>query len=71
VQGAAAKAGLEAVVRVVAREEGRRGIRANAVAVGLTDTDMARTGIRGSGARNRPSASCAASRCDGSVRRRR
>ena len=43
VQGAAAKAGLEAVVRVVAREEGRRGIRANAVAVGLTDTDMART----------------------------
>jgi len=43
VQGAAAKAGLEAMVRVVAREEGRRGIRANAVAVGLTDTDMART----------------------------
>src|SRR6266851_3913669 len=42
VQGAAAKAGLEAVVRVVAREEGRRGIRANAVAVGLTDTDMGR-----------------------------
>ena len=40
VQGAAAKAGLEAMVRVVAREEGRRGIRANAVAVGLTDTDM-------------------------------
>jgi len=42
-QGAAAKAGLEALVRVVAREEGRYGIRANAVAVGLTDTDMART----------------------------
>lgn len=42
VQGAAAKAGLEAVIRVVAREEGRRGIRANAVAVGLTDTDMGR-----------------------------
>src|SRR5688500_12815957 len=40
VQGAAAKAGLEAMVRVVAREEGRRGIRANAVAVGLTDTEM-------------------------------
>jgi NAD(P)-dependent dehydrogenase (short-subunit alcohol dehydrogenase family) len=40
VQGAAAKAGLEAIVRVVAREEARRGIRANAVAVGLTDTDM-------------------------------
>jgi NAD(P)-dependent dehydrogenase (short-subunit alcohol dehydrogenase family) len=42
VQGAAAKAGLEAIVRVVAREEGKRGIRANAVAVGLTDTDMGR-----------------------------
>jgi NAD(P)-dependent dehydrogenase (short-subunit alcohol dehydrogenase family) len=42
VQGAAAKAGLEAMVRVVAREEGRRGIRANAVAIGLTDTDMGR-----------------------------
>jgi len=42
VQGAAAKAGLEAMVRVVAREEGRHGIRANAVAIGLTDTDMGR-----------------------------
>src|SRR5262249_38896909 len=42
VQGAAAKAGLEAMIRVVAREEGRRGIRANAVAIGLTDTDMGR-----------------------------
>jgi 3-oxoacyl-[acyl-carrier protein] reductase len=42
VQGAAAKAGLEAVVRVVAREEARHGIRANAVAIGLTDTDMGR-----------------------------
>ena len=42
VQGAAAKAGLEALVRVVAREEGRRGVRANAVAIGLTDTDMGR-----------------------------
>jgi NAD(P)-dependent dehydrogenase (short-subunit alcohol dehydrogenase family) len=41
-QGAAAKAGLEALVRVVAREEGRYGIRANVVAVGLTDTDQAR-----------------------------
>jgi NAD(P)-dependent dehydrogenase (short-subunit alcohol dehydrogenase family) len=41
-QGAAAKAGLEALIRVLAREEGRHGIRANAVAVGLTDTDMAR-----------------------------
>src|SRR5262249_27459966 len=42
VQGAAAKAGLEAMVRVVAREEARRNIRANAVAIGLTDTDMGR-----------------------------
>ncbi len=42
VQGAAAKAGLEAMVRVVAREEGRRNIRANALAIGLTDTDMGR-----------------------------
>ncbi len=41
-QGAAAKAGLEALVRVVAREEARRSIRANAVAIGLTDTDMGR-----------------------------
>jgi NAD(P)-dependent dehydrogenase (short-subunit alcohol dehydrogenase family) len=42
VQGAAAKAGVEALVRVVAREEGRRGVRANAVAIGLTDTEMGR-----------------------------
>jgi len=41
-QGAAAKAGLEALVRVVAREEARHNIRANVVAVGLTDTDMGR-----------------------------
>jgi NAD(P)-dependent dehydrogenase (short-subunit alcohol dehydrogenase family) len=41
VQGAAAKAGLEAMVRVVAREEARHGIRANALAIGLTATDMA------------------------------
>jgi 3-oxoacyl-[acyl-carrier protein] reductase len=45
VQGAAAKAGLEAIVRVVAREEGKRGIRANAVAIGLTDTDMGRAAL--------------------------
>ena len=38
VQGAAAKAGLEAMIRVVAREEGRHGIRANVVSIGLTDT---------------------------------
>jgi len=41
VQGAAAKAGVEAMVRVVAREEARHGIRANALAIGLTATDMA------------------------------
>jgi NAD(P)-dependent dehydrogenase (short-subunit alcohol dehydrogenase family) len=39
-QAAAAKAGLEALVRVLAKEEGRYGIRANAVAIGLTDTEM-------------------------------
>ena len=38
--GAAAKAGVEALMRVVAREEGRRNIRANVVAVGITDTDI-------------------------------
>jgi NAD(P)-dependent dehydrogenase (short-subunit alcohol dehydrogenase family) len=41
-QGAASKAGLEALIRVVAREEGRYNIRANAVAIGLTDTEQAR-----------------------------
>src|SRR5207244_11611657 len=45
VQGAAAKAGLEAMLRVVAREEGRHGIRANAVAIGLTDTGMGRAAL--------------------------
>ena len=39
-QAASAKAGLEALVRVVAKEEGRHGIRANGVAIGLTDTEM-------------------------------
>ncbi|MBX3529403.1 MAG: SDR family oxidoreductase [Rhizobiaceae bacterium] len=41
-QSAAAKAGVEAMVRVIAREEGRYGIRANAVAAGLTNTDQGR-----------------------------
>lgn len=41
VQGAAAKAGVEAMIRVVAKEEARHGIRANALAIGLTATDMA------------------------------
>jgi NAD(P)-dependent dehydrogenase (short-subunit alcohol dehydrogenase family) len=40
-QGAAAKAGVEALIRVVAREEGRYGIRANVISIGLTDTDQA------------------------------
>lgn len=40
--GAAAKAGVEALVRVLAREEARNRIRANAVAIGITDTDMVR-----------------------------
>lgn len=40
--GAAAKAGVEALVRVLAREEARNCIRANVVAIGITDTDMAR-----------------------------
>ena len=39
-QGAAAKAGLEALIRVVAREEARSGIRANAIPIGLTDTQQ-------------------------------
>jgi 3-oxoacyl-[acyl-carrier protein] reductase len=39
-QAAAAKAGLDALVRVVAKEEGRHGIRANGVAIGLTETEM-------------------------------
>jgi len=41
-QGAAAKAGVEALIRVVAREEGRYGIRANVISIGLTDTEQAR-----------------------------
>ena len=39
-QAAAAKAGLDALIRVVAKEEGRYGIRANGVAIGLTETEM-------------------------------
>lgn len=45
-QTAAAKAGVEAMIRVIAREEGRYGIRANAVSVGLTETDMGQDAIR-------------------------
>jgi len=39
-QGSVAKAGVEALMRVVAREEARHNIRVNAVSVGLTDTPM-------------------------------
>jgi 3-oxoacyl-[acyl-carrier protein] reductase len=39
---AAAKAGLEALTKVLAREEGRYGIRVNAVAPGVIVTDMSR-----------------------------
>lgn len=45
-QSAAAKAGVEAMVRVIAREEGRHGIRVNAVAAGLTDTAQGREAMR-------------------------
>lgn len=38
--GAAAKAGVEALMRVVAREEARHNIRSNVVSIGITDTDI-------------------------------
>ena len=40
--GAASKAATEALIKVVAREEARHAIRANAVSIGITDTDMVR-----------------------------
>ncbi len=40
---AAAKAGVQAMMRVLAREAARRGIRANAIAPGVIDTSMAAT----------------------------
>ena len=40
---AAAKAGVLAMMRVVSREAGKRGIRANAIAPGVVDTSMAAT----------------------------
>lgn len=40
---AAAKAGVQAMMRVVSREAARRGIRANAIAPGVVDTSMAAT----------------------------
>ena len=45
-QAASAKAGLDALIRVVAKEEGRHGIRANGVSIGLTETEMARDAER-------------------------
>ena len=40
---AAAKAGVQALMRVVSREGARRGIRANAIAPGVIETSMAAT----------------------------
>lgn len=40
---ASAKAGVQAMMRVLAREGARRGIRANAIAPGVVDTAMAAT----------------------------
>ena len=40
---AAAKAGVQALMRVVSRETARRGIRANAIAPGVVDTAMVAT----------------------------
>lgn len=40
---AAAKAGVQSMMRVLSREAARRGIRANAVAPGVIDTSMAAT----------------------------
>lgn len=40
---AAAKAGVQAMMRVVSRETARRGIRANTIAPGVVDTAMAAT----------------------------
>jgi 3-oxoacyl-[acyl-carrier protein] reductase len=40
---AAAKAGVQAMMRVVSREAARRGIRANSIAPGVIDTAMAAT----------------------------
>jgi 3-oxoacyl-[acyl-carrier protein] reductase len=40
---AAAKAGVQAMMRVLSREAARRGIRANAIAPGVVDTSMAAT----------------------------
>lgn len=44
-QGAAAKAGLEAMIRVAAREEARNNILVNGISIGLTNTDQAREAL--------------------------
>ncbi len=54
---AAAKAGVQAMMRVLSREAARRGIRVNAVAPGVIDTSMAATipeEVRGEMLRNVP-----------------
>jgi NAD(P)-dependent dehydrogenase (short-subunit alcohol dehydrogenase family) len=52
-QGAAAKAGVEALIRVVAREEGRYGIRANVISIGLTAPTRRKPRLQ-AGGRRRP-----------------
>jgi 3-oxoacyl-[acyl-carrier protein] reductase len=50
---ASAKAGLVALAKSISREFGQRGIRANAVAPGVTNTDMGRTVMQGEIGRKR------------------
>jgi 3-oxoacyl-[acyl-carrier protein] reductase len=50
---ASAKAGLIALAKSISREFGQRGIRANAVAPGVTNTDMGRTVMEGEVGRKR------------------
>ncbi|WP_067460905.1 SDR family NAD(P)-dependent oxidoreductase [Actinomadura macra] len=52
---ASAKAGLIALAKSIAREFGPRGVRANSVAPGVTNTDMGRTVMRGEVGRKRMS----------------
>jgi 3-oxoacyl-[acyl-carrier protein] reductase len=50
---AAAKAGLIALMKSISREFGQQGIRANAVAPGVINTDMGRTVMHGEVGRKR------------------
>jgi 3-oxoacyl-[acyl-carrier protein] reductase len=50
---ASAKAGLVALAKSISREFGQRGIRANCVAPGVTNTDMGRTVMEGEVGRKR------------------